>query len=193
MSNSDTCPNCGGQIHGDGHTVARHCERINLDEHTAEPDAAPIYCPPTTETHSQPKHATNGGPRPNNRHVHPKKRFQSHATFEHLEPGQRLALFVPSRADSHAFEVLSPGGARACFARSELVFPGKPTEAHAMAYHALIGTLRPIIDLANPMDDAARRRIGARLQEINIRSMTVADLLEILTDCERIEMRKACK
>lgn len=39
---SGSCPNCGGRMHGDGHTVVRHCE--NVDPDYQEPDAPPVHC-----------------------------------------------------------------------------------------------------------------------------------------------------
>lgn len=121
------------------------------------------------------------------RHVRLKKRFFCPDTLEHIEPGQAFALFQAAKSNDRVFEVLTPGGARACFARSEVDLPTKPTEAGQFAFDALCLTLRPIIDLADTMDDADRRRIGySILAELNVRSMTVADLLHILNECNRI-------
>ena len=38
-----TCPNCGGNMEGDGVTVPFHCERIECPQ-DLEPDADPVYC-----------------------------------------------------------------------------------------------------------------------------------------------------
>jgi len=40
------CPNCGGELIGDGFTTCIHCENVDapLDR---EPDADPVYCDPT--------------------------------------------------------------------------------------------------------------------------------------------------
>jgi len=40
-----TCPNCGGDIIGDGYNTAQHCEFADeslYDDH--EPDSKPVYC-----------------------------------------------------------------------------------------------------------------------------------------------------
>lgn len=42
-----TCPTCGGPLIGDGLTVARHCE--NVDVFDVEPDANPVFCVSTTQ------------------------------------------------------------------------------------------------------------------------------------------------
>lgn len=124
------------------------------------------------------------------RHVKMKKRFFCRDTIEHIEPGQTLQVYDHFTADQPTLEVLTPGGARACFARSEVQLPLTPSQSGAFAFDALVHTLRPILDLAGPMDDAARRRIGYRVAELNVGAMTIRDLLEILTECDRIEVRK---
>lgn len=43
LSGTDTCPNCGGTMVGDGYTLARHCEHIEAPE-GAEPDSGPWHC-----------------------------------------------------------------------------------------------------------------------------------------------------
>lgn len=42
---TDTCPNCGGDMVGDGHTLTQHCSRVDLPVDT-EADAGPLYCGP---------------------------------------------------------------------------------------------------------------------------------------------------
>ena len=43
-----TCPNCGGDIIGDGYTEVRHCEFSNLDTYEDhEPDSSVVYCSKT--------------------------------------------------------------------------------------------------------------------------------------------------
>lgn len=37
-----TCPNCGGTMLGNGYTVVRHCEQVDVQG--IEPDAPPVYC-----------------------------------------------------------------------------------------------------------------------------------------------------
>lgn len=37
-----TCKTCNGPLIGDGYTVARHCE--NVDVFDVEPDAGPVFC-----------------------------------------------------------------------------------------------------------------------------------------------------
>lgn len=37
------CPVCGGHIIGDGHTMTRHCENVDLPN-DIEPDAPPVFC-----------------------------------------------------------------------------------------------------------------------------------------------------
>jgi hypothetical protein len=37
------CPGCGGDIVGDGVTLAYHCENVDLPNYR-EADAAPLYC-----------------------------------------------------------------------------------------------------------------------------------------------------
>lgn len=41
-----SCRRCGGTIIGDGYTVPRHCERVDLSgcDVVFEPDAGPILC-----------------------------------------------------------------------------------------------------------------------------------------------------
>lgn len=45
-----TCPNCGGTLIGDGHTMVIHCEftdpwdQEKYPQGPFEPDAGPIYC-----------------------------------------------------------------------------------------------------------------------------------------------------
>jgi hypothetical protein len=36
------CPNCGGDIIGDGYTTAYHCENVECPN--VEPDACPVFC-----------------------------------------------------------------------------------------------------------------------------------------------------
>ena len=38
-----TCPNCGGTMIGDGYTIVKHCENVDIGL-DVEPDASPIYC-----------------------------------------------------------------------------------------------------------------------------------------------------
>lgn len=38
-----SCPNCGGDIIGDGFTTVRHCENVT-DVSDYEPDADVVYC-----------------------------------------------------------------------------------------------------------------------------------------------------
>ncbi len=40
---TETCPNCGGSMVGDGYTMPRHCESIEAPE-GAEPDSGPWHC-----------------------------------------------------------------------------------------------------------------------------------------------------
>lgn len=40
---TETCPNCGGTMVGDGFTLARHCERREVPD-GAEPDSGPWHC-----------------------------------------------------------------------------------------------------------------------------------------------------
>jgi hypothetical protein len=37
-----TCPNCGGNLVGDGYTVVLHCETIEVP--SVEPDGHPVFC-----------------------------------------------------------------------------------------------------------------------------------------------------
>lgn len=37
------CPNCGGEMIGDGYTIVRHCENVDIPL-DIEPDADPIFC-----------------------------------------------------------------------------------------------------------------------------------------------------
>lgn len=40
-----SCPNCGGNMVGDGYTIVRSCENVDLSDFMdVEPDAEPIYC-----------------------------------------------------------------------------------------------------------------------------------------------------
>lgn len=39
----DGCPNCGGDLVGDGYTSVIHCEEVDPDP-WLEPDANPVYC-----------------------------------------------------------------------------------------------------------------------------------------------------
>ena len=40
-----TCPNCGGDLLGDGYHTVIHCENADYDRvESFEPDANPIYC-----------------------------------------------------------------------------------------------------------------------------------------------------
>ena len=39
----DRCPNCGGDMTGDGYTSVEHCENVEPDP-SLEPDANPVYC-----------------------------------------------------------------------------------------------------------------------------------------------------
>lgn len=39
----DRCPNCGGDLVGDGYTSVVHCEYVDPDP-WLEPDANPVYC-----------------------------------------------------------------------------------------------------------------------------------------------------
>ena len=42
---SNVCPNCGGDLIGDGYTSVVHCEYANEESYeNCEPDAGPIYC-----------------------------------------------------------------------------------------------------------------------------------------------------
>ncbi|MCK5016065.1 MAG: hypothetical protein KAS32_03250 [Candidatus Peribacteraceae bacterium] len=38
-----SCENCGGTMVGDGYTLVRHCENVDV-ANDLEPDAGPIYC-----------------------------------------------------------------------------------------------------------------------------------------------------
>ena len=38
------CKNCGGDMNGDGYSVVRHCENLDLIGEGHEPDANPVYC-----------------------------------------------------------------------------------------------------------------------------------------------------
>lgn len=41
------CPNCGGDMVGDGYTTVLHCESVDLGpEDAVEPDAGPVMCHP---------------------------------------------------------------------------------------------------------------------------------------------------
>ena len=41
----DTCPNCGGNMVGDGWTTVRRCENVDLElVEDMEPDAGPVFC-----------------------------------------------------------------------------------------------------------------------------------------------------
>lgn len=44
----DRCPNCGGDMTGDGYTSVEHCENVEPDP-SLEPDANPVYCNYTEE------------------------------------------------------------------------------------------------------------------------------------------------
>jgi len=39
----DQCPNCNGELFGDGYTSVIHCENVDPDP-WLEPDANPVYC-----------------------------------------------------------------------------------------------------------------------------------------------------
>lgn len=40
-----SCPNCGGDVHGDGYTSVMHCEYADESEYEyAAPDEGPFYC-----------------------------------------------------------------------------------------------------------------------------------------------------
>jgi len=53
------CPNCGGNMEGDGYTIVRHCERVDVPN-DVEPDAPPIYCSePLYESHIAKRHHEN--------------------------------------------------------------------------------------------------------------------------------------
>jgi hypothetical protein len=40
-----TCPKCGGNLIGDGYTLAIHCEFANTEDYWYnEPDAPAVYC-----------------------------------------------------------------------------------------------------------------------------------------------------
>lgn len=41
----ETCPHCGGNIEGDGNTIAFHCENVDLPA-DVEPDAPTLLCEP---------------------------------------------------------------------------------------------------------------------------------------------------
>lgn len=43
------CPNCGGTMIGDGYTLVRHCETVDVSGECYEPDCNPIYCNPIDE------------------------------------------------------------------------------------------------------------------------------------------------
>lgn len=43
-----TCKTCGGSMTGDGYTVVRHCENVDVIGEGYEPDANPLRCPPET-------------------------------------------------------------------------------------------------------------------------------------------------
>ncbi len=41
----ENCPNCGGDLIGDGYTQVLHCENVDDDIiWSIEPDAFPIFC-----------------------------------------------------------------------------------------------------------------------------------------------------
>jgi len=39
-----TCPDCGGNILGDGQTVVRHCENVDITDGSYEADSLVVYC-----------------------------------------------------------------------------------------------------------------------------------------------------
>lgn len=39
-----SCPNCGGNLVGDGYTVVQHCENVDITGMGIEADADTIYC-----------------------------------------------------------------------------------------------------------------------------------------------------
>ena len=41
---NDRCPNCGGAILGDGCTIPRHCEQVDITQLFIEPDVDVVYC-----------------------------------------------------------------------------------------------------------------------------------------------------
>lgn len=43
LCNFYTCPKCGGNMVGDGYTIARHCENVDLPM-DREPDAPLLFC-----------------------------------------------------------------------------------------------------------------------------------------------------
>ena len=47
---NEVCSKCGGTIMGDGYTVVRHCENVDITSLTVEPDAGTIECEGTNET-----------------------------------------------------------------------------------------------------------------------------------------------
>ncbi len=50
----NTCPNCGGELIGDGYNSVVHCENAEEDAYWyVEPDADPIYCDEINQTGEQ--------------------------------------------------------------------------------------------------------------------------------------------
>ncbi|MCP4256845.1 MAG: hypothetical protein GY774_04860 [Planctomycetes bacterium] len=44
------CPNCGGELIGDGYNSVIHCENVKEDAYWfVEPDADPVYCDETNQ------------------------------------------------------------------------------------------------------------------------------------------------
>lgn len=43
------CPNCGGDMVGDGFRDVRHCERVDTIGSGLEPDSGPWYCDGTDD------------------------------------------------------------------------------------------------------------------------------------------------
>ncbi len=41
---TDTCPNCGGWMRGDGFTIVQHCENYEGNIFDIEPDTEPLFC-----------------------------------------------------------------------------------------------------------------------------------------------------
>jgi hypothetical protein len=123
------------------------------------------------------------------RHVKLKKRFVT-VKLDDLKPGDCLEVIGPVVGRPRVYELRSPQGERVCFASTEVTLPSGSAEAGQFAFDSLVNILRPIIDLGSTMDDADRRRIGYRIAERTIREMRLGDLLDILTDCERLEILK---
>lgn len=119
------------------------------------------------------------------RHVKLKKRFVT-SQLHILQPGDCLEVIGATAGRPHVYELLSPNGERVCFAASEVTLPAGWAEAGQFAFDSLVKTLQPIMGLGDAMTDADRRLIGRLSAERCVREMRIGDLLDMLTEHDRL-------